>query len=167
MKKRILIPAASLLLLGAAAFLWYRAGAEERFVRRCYTNNAAQLDRLAEECRALYTGERASQRMDESNTPESMKLILQQLRGKYQDSSDFAVFTVFTVQFESDGDMLVNIPARRVKSGGDGYDSPDIRSCDLLYLDAGFDYDAEKTTQTDEKPFAGNWYTRRYNTYSG
>ena len=120
----------------------------QREARAYYENNKAQLEQLISECKAQHV----SGKVDTDNAPESVRTILNGLHKSIR------------VDYDKDGDMRLSLAALVEKKKGDGYDQPDLYCVDLVYLDDGYDTDPRFI---ELKPFAGNWYTWSYDTYSG
>ncbi|MBR5371844.1 MAG: hypothetical protein IK130_06490 [Oscillospiraceae bacterium] len=120
----------------------------QREVRAYYEENKTQLEQLVSECKAQHV----SGKVSTENASEPIRTILNGLH------------KTITVDYDKDGDMRLSLVAFVEKIKGDGNNQPDLYCVNLIYLDEGYDAD---TRFTKQEPFAGNWYTWSYDTYSG
>lgn len=134
-------------------------------IKGCLYSNKDDFEQIPVYLRNMYVEGDTYLIVDEDSGCDEIKLILSRLRSQYQNGSEYPVFSSIEVHYDTDGDMLFYIQAkkRRLKNR-DGIERPDIRCYELVYIDE--DYDGNPPVK-DTEPFCDNWYTWSFDTYSG
>lgn len=100
-----------------------------------------------------------------SDSYNEVEVILNGLRERYQQDSDYPVFSSVKAQYDDNGAMVLTVQTKKEKlKNGDGINKPDIRVFYLVYIDENYDGASPKG---ERKPFCGNWYTWSADIYSG
>lgn len=185
MKRKMLIrniTAAVLLLSAAALILFFRISyrAPYKYTEDCFYSNEQDFERLSLCFSNLYSDGMTYAEYKEdtdyfcadfkggstfSDSYNDVEVILNGLRERYQQDSDYPVFSSVKAQYDDNGAMMLTVQAKKEKlKNGDGINKPDIRVIYLVYIDENYDGASPKG---ERKPFCGNWYTWSADVYSG
>ncbi len=163
---KIITITAAVLLLAAVVVLVVRSPIISRtYVANCYYVEKKSFDRIAELSRGYYEDGESCIKINSENGGEEILSLMSYLGSKYQDDSDFPVFTAVDVYFDNEGDMTLDIQVRKIKiANADGIDTPDVLCYDLVYADE--DYSGSLADKLG-RPFFGRWFVWSYDSYSG
>lgn len=139
------------------------AGLPENHCKRILYSNASDFESLVDYVRQYgITGKTG---IGDDDIPQEIEEILIRLNEKYQPDSDYPVFTMIDVKQDGDGDIYISVQAEKHKlKNGDGHDSPDIRCCQLVYVDPDY---SDSFMEKNARPFYGNWRIWSSDMWSG
>ncbi|MCM1508619.1 MAG: hypothetical protein NC177_16030 [Ruminococcus flavefaciens] len=136
------------------------------YVQGCLYSNKDDFERLPDYVKSLYSEGTTHITIKENSDCKEINAILAGLKKQYQKDSPYPVFSSVDVHYDSDGDVMFMITARKEKlPKSNGIESPDIRYYSLVYIDE--DYDGSSSYIKDKKPFSDNWRTWSADRYSG
>lgn len=135
------------------------------YVKNCFYSNRDNFEKIPSYLENLYDGNNKYIKIDGNSEHKEITAILSDLKERYQNDSEYPVFSSVDVYYDSDGDVMFYISVKSEKlKNGDGVNSADIRRYQLLYIDEN--YDGSSPAKYRE-PFCDNWYTWSSDTYSG
>ena len=154
-----------LFILAVPAFMAADCYYPYHYIKSCLYSNKESFDYIPNYLKNANIEENTHIRIDADSDHDEINSILSSLKEQYQNDSVYPVFSSIDVYFDSDGDFMFYIQARKEKlKNGDGINSPDIRCYELVYIDERYD---GNSPIKEKEPFCENWYTWSKDTYSG
>ncbi|MBR3247996.1 MAG: hypothetical protein IKG03_06335 [Clostridiales bacterium] len=162
-KIRYILTASFLITALVILLLVFVAKFPEFYCKRCLNSNISDFDNLVSYVRQYELTGKIS--VEDGDIPLEVEEILVRLNNKYQSDSDYPVFTGLSAKNDGNGNIYMSVQVRKDKiPSGDGYDSPDIRCYELVYVDPDY---GDSIKEISARPFNGNWRIWSSDMWSG
>ena len=136
-----------------------------KYVEDCFYTNKDDFEKISYYLESLYDEGKKHIKISENSNCDEITAILVKLQKQYQNESKYPVFSYVDVYYDSDGDVMFYIQAKKEKlKNRNGINSADIRCYYIVYVDENYD---GKSPAKYRKPFCDNWYTWSSDIYSG